>query len=165
MEGYIKLHRSIQEHWLWEQYPFSFGQAWIDLLLLANHEDSKVVYKGEVIDCKRGTVNRSISWLADRWKWSRDKTRRFLSLLESDGMCEVVATTNRTTITLVNYGVFQDSPTTNNATSRQRVRQRVDTYKNDKNDKKDKNNKPQTKFTDMIHTDYDFEEIERSILD
>lgn len=134
-EGYIKLHRSIQDHWLWKKFPFSEGQAWIDLIMLANHEDKKIPYKGEIVICERGTVSRSISSLADRWKWSRDKTRRFLSLLENDGMVIVNATTNRTTITLVNYDNFQVSTTTDNATSRQRVRQRVDTNNNDKNDK------------------------------
>ena len=83
MEGWIKLDRSLQEHWVWKDFPFSEGQAWVDLLLLANHEDQKIPYKGEVIVCERGTVNRSISSLAERWKWGRDKARRFLKLLES----------------------------------------------------------------------------------
>lgn len=134
-EGYIKLHRSIQDHWLWKDEPYDKARAWIDLILLANHEDVRTSYKGEVITCERGTVNRSISNLSDRWKWSRDKTRRFLTLLESDGMVVVNATTNRTTITLVNYDNFQVSPTTDKATNRQRVSQRVDTNNNDKNDK------------------------------
>lgn len=138
MKGWISIHRELQDNWLWKDKPFSFGQAWIDLLLLANHEDTKIPYKGEIIVCEKGTVNRSISSLANRWGWSRDKARRFLTLLVDDEMCVVKATTNRTTITIVNYSKFQDmvatNNATNNATNRQRVMQRADTNNNDNNE-------------------------------
>lgn len=124
--GFFKVDRQIFDHWLWEDKPFSKGQAWIDLIGLANYEDGKTPYQGKVITCKRGTIYRSISYLADRWGWSRDKTRNFLKLLESDNMITLKATTNQTTITLVNYGKFQDMPTTNSSTNRQRTSQRAD---------------------------------------
>lgn len=111
-QGWVPVKRQIQEHWLWKDKPFSQGQAWIDLIMLANYEDKKMPYKGEIITCERGMVNLSISYLANRWGWSRDKTRRFLKLLESDGMVTVIATTHRTTITLENYGIYNDVPTT-----------------------------------------------------
>ena len=111
-QGWVPVKRQIQEHWLWKDKPFSQGQAWIDLIMLANYEDKKMPYKGEIITCERGTVNLSISYLANRWGWSRDKTRRFLKLLESDGMVTVNATTHRTTITLENYSIYNDAPTT-----------------------------------------------------
>lgn len=107
--GWISLHRSIQNHWLWEEKPFSKGQAWIDLIMLANYEDKKMPYKGEIITCKRGTVNLSISFLAERWGWGREKTREFLKLLESDKMVTVNATKHRTTITIENYRAYQNT--------------------------------------------------------
>lgn len=110
--GWVPVCRELQDHWMWEDKPFSHGQAWIDLIMLANYEDTKMPYKGEIIICERGTVNLSISHLANRWGWSRDKTRRFLKLLESDGMVTVNATTHRTTITLENYSIYNDVPTT-----------------------------------------------------
>ncbi len=168
MDGWIKLNRSIEDNFLWTDYKFSEGQAFIDLLLLANHEDKKTAYKGEIIVCEKGTVNRSISSLAKRWKWSRDKARRFLELLESDNMIKVNATTNRTTITIVNYGVYQDSPTTNKATNRQRVSQRADTNKNNKNDKNDKKERNiiRPNWNDqMLKTEYNFEELEEALME
>lgn len=111
-KGWVPVERQIQEHWLWKDKPFSQGQAWIDLIMLANYEDKKMPYKGKIITCERGTVNLSISYLANRWGWSRHKTRDFLNLLESDGMVTVKATTNRTTITVENYSVYNDVPTT-----------------------------------------------------
>lgn len=138
--GYFAVDRQLFDHWLWEQKPFSEGQAWIDLIGLANFEDSKTPYKGKIITCKRGTVYRSISYLANRWGWSRDRARRFLKLLEDDEMIRLNATTNNTTITLVNYDFFQGSTTTDKATNRQRVSQRADSeqYKERRRIKKNK---------------------------
>ena len=110
--GWVPVSRELQDHWMWDDKPFAQGQAWIDLIMLANYEDTKMPYKGEIIICERGTVNLSISHLANRWGWSRHKTRDFLNLLESDGMVTVNATTNRTTITLENYSFYNDVPTT-----------------------------------------------------
>lgn len=145
------------------------ARAWIDLLLLANYEDKKIPYKGEVIVCKRGDVNLSISALAKRWGWSRDKVRRFLNLLEADGMVTTKTTTNRTTITLVNYGFFQDSVTTNNTANKATSRQRVDTTNNN-NKCYNKTNisafPKSSKFGDFANKqEYDIADIERKILE
>lgn len=119
--GWIKLDRSITEHFLWEDKPFSKGQAWVDLLLLANHKDHKIMYKDEVVKCKRGEVNRSIVWLAERWGWTRQKVRRFLNVLESDGMCRLDVTVHRTVITIENWAKYQDAHTVGVTTSGQQV--------------------------------------------
>lgn len=142
--GYFKVDRQLFEHWVWDDKPFSKGQAWIDLIGLANYEDSKTPYMGKVITCKRGTVYRSITYLADRWGWSRDKTRNFLKLLESDNMIRVKATTNQTTITLINYGKFQDWVTTDSSTNRQRTSQRIDSEPDKERKRINKNNKYNT---------------------
>lgn len=113
LQGWIPVYRQIQENWMWKEKPFSKGQAWIDLIMLANYEDKKMPYKGEVITCERGTVNLSISFLADRWGWGREKTRNFLKLLESDEMVTVNATKHRTTIIIENYAIYNDVPATN----------------------------------------------------
>ena len=142
-KNFLPLNRSLLNHWLWKDKPFSKGQAWVDLLLLANYEDKKMPYKGKVVTCKRGDVNLSITELAKRWGWSRNSARRFLMLLESDGMVTVNATTHRTTITLEKYGFFNNQCATNEATSGQQVDdkwatsgQQVDTTKKVKKVKK-----------------------------
>ena len=116
-KGWICLHRKIMEHYLWDDKPFAKGQAWIDLIMLANHETKKRLYQGEIVEFKRGTVNLSMLALAERWGWDRKKVRSFLKVLESDGMVVTKATTHRTTITLVNYGLYQDIGTTDRTTT------------------------------------------------
>lgn len=154
-KGYVSIHREIVDHWVWEDRPFSYGQAWIDLILLANHKTEKFPYKGGIIEGQRGTVYRSLSFLADRWGWSRDKVRRFIRLLECDGMVRVNTTTHNTTVTLVNYGKFQDQVTTN----RQQIdskptanRQQAATY-NNSNNSNNSNNKKKGTFVPPTFTE------------
>jgi len=157
-EGWIKLHRNIQEHWLWQDEPYDKARAWIDLLFLANYEDKKTSYKGSVIICKRGDVNLSFSDLAERWHWSRQRVSRFIKLLESDQMVRASVTTRRTVITIVNYDKFQcvsSTDVTNNITdSITDGGQIADTTKEIKKVKKVKNNKytpPKIVFGEYKH--------------
>lgn len=137
MKGWIKIHRSLLEHWLWRDLPFSRGQAWVDLILLANHSSAKKMINSSLYELERGTVARSISQLAERWGWDRRKVKRFLTGLELDGMLHVNSTTNGTIITLVNYDFFQSGGTgdgTSNAQPTvQAMHSRWYTYKNVKN--------------------------------
>ncbi len=139
--GWVMLYRNIQDNWVWKDKPFSKGQAWIDLLLLANHEDKKFYHDGKIIEGKRGVVYRSISALSERWGWSRMKAKRFLDVLEADSMVIQNSTTHGTTITIVNYSDYQDSCATENTMDGQRtssgraaVEQRSSTYNNYNND-------------------------------
>lgn len=110
-KGWIKLSRQIQDHWIWRD-PEKL-KAWLDILLLANHETKKVEMRDGLVSIKRGQFVTSIDKLAERWKWSRNRVYRFLSLLEADGMVQRKANRYRTTITVVNYGKFQDRQNTN----------------------------------------------------
>ena len=115
-KGYITINRKLQKHWLWDDKPFSKGQAWIDMLMRARHTDEKKLVRGELLARKRGDVCCSLSYLAKEWGWSREKVRRFMAMLESDGMITLHATTHDTTITIENYDKYQFKRTTNEAT-------------------------------------------------
>jgi hypothetical protein len=80
--GWIKLHRSIMEHPYWLAEPFTRAQAWVDLLLLANHKEGHVRKRGILVVIERGCLAWSERALAERWRWSRDKVRRFLNELK-----------------------------------------------------------------------------------
>ena len=82
-DGWIKLHRSLIDHDIWTQEPFTRGQAWVDLLLLANHTQNQFRVRGNLVIVSRGEVARSEESLALRWKWSRNKVRRFIEELSS----------------------------------------------------------------------------------
>lgn len=141
MEGWIKLHRKILESDLWNsKEPFGFREAWIDLLLMVNHADKKILFDGEPYTVKCGQRITSIRKLAERWHWSKDKVTRYLKTLESEQMITKKRYRNGTLLTIVNYGKYQggcdtDKDTykdTNKDTDKSQTRMN----KNDKNDKK-----------------------------
>ncbi len=155
--GWIKVERSIMENFLWEDRPFSKGQAWVDLLLLANHKDGRMIYKNRILKTKRGDVNRSVSWLANRWGWGWTKTREFLGLLESEGMIKTSAGKHRTTITIENYAKYQNQQGTDGRTKREqgenkaRTRRDIQEGKEGKNIILKNNNRPTlTEIEDFI---------------
>ena len=71
--GWIKLHRKITDHWLWEDKPFARGQAMIDLLILAGYNDQPKYVDGNLETVERGSMVTSIRRLCDRWGWSNSK--------------------------------------------------------------------------------------------
>ena len=107
--GWVSIHRKIQDHWLWEDKPFSKGVAWVDLLMLANHTEGKVVLGNSIIEVKAGTVVTSKKKLAERWGWSNTKVNNFLELLEKDDMVTTKSTTKHTIVTIENYSDYQDN--------------------------------------------------------
>lgn len=107
MSGWISIHRKVDKHWLWEDKPFSKGQAWIDILMMVNHEDGKTLMGNGLVDVKRGSRITSIRKLCDRWGWSNTKVKSFLKLLEEDKMLIAISDTKKTTLTVVNYNDYQ----------------------------------------------------------
>lgn len=145
--GWIKLNRSIQENWLWEEKPFDKKSAWIDLLLMANHKNNKFPLGNEIIEVEQGSFITSEIKLMNRWGWSKTKLRNFLKLLESEKMITKVVDRKKTTISIVNYKVYQCSEDQEKTTEKPQEDQektikkpQEDTNKNDNNEKNEKNN-------------------------
>ncbi|HCY9159093.1 TPA: DnaD domain-containing protein [Staphylococcus aureus] len=154
MTGWISIDRSIQNHWLFkEKRTFSKFEAWIYLLMEANHSKAKVPIGNQIVTVERGQRLTSILTLSDLFNWSRFKVKTFLDLLESDGMLEVKTTSKYTLITIVNYDFYQSEqgrnqhqndikPTSNqhqsniNPTSKQH---QTNTNNNDNKDNNEKN--------------------------
>lgn len=106
-KGWICLHRDIRYHWIWQDKPFSKGQSFADLLLLANHSDSKLLIGNELVLVKRGDLITSTVKLSEYWGWSRTKVKAFLKALENDDMIIVKSDNKKTTIHIVNYERYQ----------------------------------------------------------
>ena len=109
MSGFIKLHRQIVHSDLWLEEPFTRGQAFADLILLANYKDGYLRVNGQRIKVKRGQVGWSINRLSDRWQWSRTKVNYFLSELIADGMILLEKDNRKTILTICNYSKYQDN--------------------------------------------------------
>ena len=104
-KGYIKLYRDIRSHWIWSDPDYL--RAWVDLLMMVNHEDKQILFNKKLITVKRGSRITSIRKLAERWGWSRGRVARFLDMLEQDHMIATRRTTQKTLINVINYSFYQ----------------------------------------------------------
>lgn len=116
-DGFIKLHRKLFESKMWLDEPFTIGQAWVDLIAMANYANKDHFFRGSVQRMLRGQIVTSKAALANRWKWSDGKVRRYLANLERLEMVHTDSSTNGVVITIENYGVYQDVRRTNKRTN------------------------------------------------
>ncbi|MDU2574765.1 MAG: DnaD domain protein [Finegoldia magna] len=134
--GWICIHRKIQDNIIWNDKPFNRGAAWIDLLMLANHEDKKIIFNGSVIEVKRGEKITSLRKLSERWGWSITKTKKFLNLLSDEKMITYKSDSKKTAYSIVNYEVYQDNENIKNNTEITLKENKNKTEKNQKEIKK-----------------------------
>lgn len=148
--GWISIHRKIRECLIWDtDEPFDRRSAWIDLLMMANHEDKKILFNGEPLTVKMGQRMTSIRSLAERWHWSVNKVRRYLALLQKLEMVHKESDNKSTLLTIVNYGKYQLDWHTNEYTDEHtdgtpmntQTEHRRHTNNNDNNDNNENNEK------------------------
>ena len=117
-KGYISVWRCIQDNPIWlEDTPFNKRDAWIDLLMMANHEDREIVVNNETLYIRRGQKFTSIRKLAQRWGWTEKRVLGYIKLLKKLGMCQTDSTKRGTLLTIVNYGFYQDEGQTKDTQS------------------------------------------------
>lgn len=106
-QGYLKIHRSFFEHFLWtEGRPFSRAEAWLDLIQSAAYTSGSRLIQGQPIAVPRGALVASVRWLCERWRWSNSKVCHFLKMLREQGMIALHREHNITVLTLCNYEAF-----------------------------------------------------------
>jgi hypothetical protein len=172
--GYIMLYRNITDHWLWEDKPFSYGQAWIDLLLLANHTDAKVLLGRDVIEVKRGSRVTSIRQLGARWGWSNSKVTRFLRTCEKEEMIKRECDTRKTVVTIENYGSYQAVKKAGGTRAEHDKNTSEPPTHTNNNDKNEKNEKERNidksvfrygEFSNVVLSDKEFEKLREEYQD
>lgn len=116
--GWVKLHRQVQANPIWtSSEPFDRRSAWVDLILMANHEERQIQLRnGQWIVVGAGQCFVSITHLSERWHWSAGKVRRYLRTLSEQQMCTLTGTPSGTLLTLVKYSFFQGGRRANGTT-------------------------------------------------
>lgn len=116
-KGWIKVHRDLLEDQIWtSSEPFSKRDAWIDLLLTAAYKKEKDEEDGKSIDILPGQIFTSFLALSRRWRWSRDKVRRFFRQTRHIRIDRVNRQTGKCLITIENWEVYQNTKKTNRHT-------------------------------------------------
>ena len=147
--GWIKLHRQIQQSEFWFSERFTKIQAWIDLLLLANHAPATFFIRGIEIHVERGQLAYAQTTLARRWKWNERTVARLIKLLEKRQMVQTKTDNVTTVITILNYSKYQDHAEQNTVQKTEQTNNRIPTNNNDENVKNEKK---------IINSSLEFEE-------
>lgn len=121
-EGWIKLHRSFKNHWLYtEKRPMTKREAWETILLKVNYEQSKSLIRGTLYDCFPGQSLFSIDSWAKEFMWSTQMVRTFFKMLENDNMIIIEGLQYTTRLTVCNWGIYQDKLTNQKQTDNEQI--------------------------------------------
>ena len=153
--NYFFVNRDLLSSDRWLAEPFTRGQAWIDLFGLAQFEKGFFRVRGIKVDVERGQLAYSQITLAKRWRWSRDKVRRYLKELEING--DIIQQNNEVTtlITIVKYNIWQGEviqQTIQQPIQQKNIKQY--TYNKDNNVNNDNNTtaRPDNKLSPIVST-------------
>jgi len=105
--------------------PASRGWAWLDICQMATHKPRQTAHSGTL---GVGEMVASLRTLGRRWKWSKDKVRRFVRELEASTRIATLRETPSGTVYLVvNYETYATPPTDERDTQRDTQRDRGET--------------------------------------
>jgi len=160
--GYIAIWRKIQDHKFYrERRTFSKFEAWIDLLMEAQHkkEPEEIIIGMRELTCNYGESLKSLRTWGRRWNWGEAKVKRFLKLLEKMNQIETKSETVTTRIKIINYDSYdprQNGYETQAKRKRNASETQVTTDKNEKNEKNEKNDNtlvgcPHQGIIDLYH--------------
>lgn len=120
--GWIAVHRKILDNPILNRSrKFSNFEAWLYLLLKANHRDNKVLIGNTLVKVKQGEMITSMKKLCCVFKWSNTKLKSFFKLLINDDMILVKTDTKKTHITICKY---KDMQVNNNINSLSKTHQK-----------------------------------------
>lgn len=148
MAGFIKLYRDLQDNPIWNDKPFSKGQAWVDIMFRCNHICKKVIGYSDVNWVLRGQFISSNYKLAEAWGWSESSVRKFIKLLELEQMVMTSAHSKFTLFEVTKYCVYQavDTVEADDFTNAQKTRRKRAAHAQKTPNKNDKNNKNEKKL-------------------
>jgi uncharacterized phage protein (TIGR02220 family) len=126
------------DHWIYQDAERL--KAWIDLLLLANYKDDKVMIRSKLVEVKRGQRVASVRDLMKRWGWGNNKVVKFLEQLENEKMITLKKDAkNATVIEIENYETYQGIQLIDETANETAMRQQRDS--NETHIKKEKKEK------------------------
>ena len=165
MEGWISLHRKILENPILNRSRvYSNFEAWVWLLLKANHKDNKFALGSEIVVVKKGQMITSQKKLCLHFKWGSTKLRTFLKLLKNDNMIELETTSKATWITINNYCKLQENQNVNKSQTKRKQRATNVQTKTNNNVNKDNNVNNVNKLYKYIYTEINLKKYGKAVL-
>lgn len=110
MSGFIAIHRSLWDNDAFAPEPMSEREAWVWMIARAAWKPTKHRVGNFVTDVPRGCFFTTLRDLQKAFRWKSDKrVRRFLAMLENEGMIGRSADAGKTQITICNYDKYQEA--------------------------------------------------------
>jgi len=155
-KNYFNINRKLLKSGLWLKEKFTKGQAWVDLIGLAQHTRGEFEIRGIKIVVERGQLAWAEETLAKRWKWSREKVRRYFFALVCDNKLRQQKNNIVTINIIVNYDKYQYSKLLNETPNETTDETPNETYtiKNKKEKKKKAPTKLDFSLTKAILEEY-----------
>lgn len=106
--GTINVARSLWDDPAFQNEPFSEREAWIWLIAEASWKPRERRIGKVTLTVDRGQVAHSTRFLADTWRWTHSKVRRFLERLENRHMIRRETDTGVSLICVMKYDTYQN---------------------------------------------------------
>lgn len=138
-QGWIKLHRKVCNSFVWTNSDQL--KLWLLILMKASHDDHRFLFNGKQVDVSSGQLVTGRDALAFEFNdgVSRDHRVvartlwRWVKHFEKEQMLSIKSTAQYSVITVINYGLYQESDHQVSIDCPSTVHQ-VSTYKNVKNE-------------------------------
>ncbi|AAR04658.1 putative replication protein [Lactobacillus phage Lc-Nu] len=138
-QGWIKLHRKVCNSFVWTNSDQL--KLWLLILMKASHDDHRFLFNGKQVDVSNGQLVTGRDALAFEFNdgVSRDHRVvartlwRWVKQFEKEQMLSIKSNTQYSVITVINYGLYQESDHQVSIDCPSSVHQ-VSTYKNLKNE-------------------------------
>ena len=118
MVGWIKVHRKLMDHWLWND-PKKL-KWWLAILFEVNYSQGKMNLGNKLVNVERGTSTNSLRTWAVIFGCGTKAVTNFFNLLESDGMItkKTIGKGKHSTtlVKVTNYKDYQSTEETLNTT-------------------------------------------------
>lgn len=111
--GFIAVARDLFDHTRFAKEPFTEREAWIWMIAEAAWKPTSARVGRVTIQLERGQLAFSTRFLAEKWRWSEARVRRFLDRLQGDAQNDALAThqttQSATQITICKHDDYQSS--------------------------------------------------------
>ena len=153
-KGWISLHRKILDNpVLTRSRTYSRFEAFVYMLLKANHKDNKVLIGNQLIKVNKGSFITSQKQLMVEFNWGTSRLRNFLELLKKDKMIEINSNAISTLITINNYSELEGLQTDNKPIAKRKQTDSkliAKTNNNENNVNNENNDNKEQSFIDLV---------------
>lgn len=107
MSGTVNVSRGLFDDTAFKAEPMTEREAFLWLVMEARWKAGEKRIGSEVFTLERGQLAVSVRFLASAWQWTKSRTDRYLSRLQSAEMIQREIGTAAQTITICNYDKYQ----------------------------------------------------------